>query len=56
MANNYLVGIDVGRAEGEAEGIFTVASNMLNEGFPIETIIKVTGLTRREVEQIRNHS
>ena len=73
MANNYLVGINVGRAEGEkkgeakgiaegikkgraegkAEGIFTVARNMLNEDVSIDTIIKVTGLTRRDVEQIR---
>ena len=92
MANNYLVGIDVGRAEGEkkgeakgikkgraegikkgkaegraegkaegraegrAEGIFTVAKNMLNEGVSIETIIKVTGLTRREVNQLRKQA
>jgi len=68
MANNYLVGVRVGRAEGEkkgekkgeargikkgkAEGIFTVARNMLNEGFPIEAITKVTGLTNKEVEHL----
>jgi hypothetical protein len=29
---------------------------MLNEGVPIEMIIKVTGLTRKEVEQIRDNA
>ena len=70
MANNYLVGVGVGRAEGEAkgikkgraegvkkgkiEGILTVTKKMLNEEVPVEMIIKVTGLSHREVEQIRN--
>jgi hypothetical protein len=31
-----------------------MAKNMLKEGVPVETIIKVTGLTRKEVEQLRN--
>jgi len=48
-------GIKKGKAEGKAEGIFTVARSMLNEGVPIEMILKVTGLTRKEVEQIRDN-
>jgi len=56
MANNYLEGIDVGEARGIKKGISVAAKSMLNEGIPIETIIKVTGLTRREVEQMRNNA
>jgi predicted transposase/invertase (TIGR01784 family) len=51
-----------GRAEGRTEGItegekskaFAVAKNMIAEGEPVEKIIKYAGLTRAEVETLKN--
>ena len=49
-------GIAEGRVEGKAEGeknkAIEIAKNMLKENFDIETIIKVTGLTKEEVEKL----
>jgi predicted transposase/invertase (TIGR01784 family) len=36
----------------EEKGIKATARNMLKMDFPIDTIIKVTGLTREEIEQL----
>jgi len=49
-------GLAEGLAIGRAEGRTAVAKSMLNEGIPTEMIIKVTGLTHREVEQIRSQT
>ena len=35
------------------EGIFAVAQNLLNDGDSVEKVIKVTGLTCEEVENLR---
>ena len=40
--------------EGEIRGAMAIAKNMLNDGEPIVKIIKYTGLTREEVESLRN--
>ena len=49
-------GIAEGRVEGKSEGeknkAIEIAKNMLKENFDIETIIKVTGLTKEEVEKL----
>jgi predicted transposase/invertase (TIGR01784 family) len=47
-------GREEGRAEGRAEGIFIVAKNAIQMGMPIDDIIKLTGLTRIEVEGLRD--
>ena len=41
-------GIDEGKTIGKAE----IAINLLKENYPIEKIIKVTGLTEEEIEKI----
>lgn len=41
-----------GRREGRKEGKIEVAKNMLKEGIPIDTVIKLTGLTKEEIENI----
>ena len=38
------------RRDGRAEGLIDVARNLLSEGDSIDRVIKVTGLTREEVE------
>ena len=40
-------------ARGRAEGIITTAINMLKMNLPIDTIIKVTGLTYEEIGQLK---
>lgn len=45
---------DEGRAEGRAEGVAEVARNMIAAGMDDATISKVTGLTPKEVDAIRN--
>ena len=41
-------GKDIGRKEGKKE----IAKSMLKEKMPIETIIKITKLSRKEIEKI----
>lgn len=45
-----------GRAEGEAKGRaeekLEIAKNLLIKNIPIETIIEVTGLTKKEIEKL----
>ena len=41
-----------GRAEGRVEGVLDVARSLLSEGDSIDKIIKVTGLTFEEVENL----
>ena len=41
-------GLDEGKTIGKAE----IAINLLKENYPIEKIIKVTGLTEEEIEKI----
>jgi len=42
-----------GRVEGEAKGMVKVAKEMLANGEPVDKIIKYTGLTRQEIENLR---
>ena len=41
-----------GLAEGEAKGKTEIAINLLKENYPIEKIIKVTGLTEEEIKNL----
>lgn len=43
-----------GLQEGRQERIFDVARNLLGFNVPVETIIKSTGLTREDVESLRD--
>ena len=40
--------------EGEAAKAFAIARNALRKNMPIEDIVDITGLTREEVEGLRN--
>ncbi len=48
--------VDRGRREGRQEGIqqnsIMVARNMKNDGMAVDIIVKYTGLSKTEVEQI----
>ena len=46
--------IDTAREEGKIEGKIEIAKLMIAEGEAIERIIKLTGLTKEEVEKIKN--
>ncbi len=45
-------GIEQGMAQGMAQGIMSVARNLKSVGMPVEEIIKVTGLSAGEVEEL----
>ena len=45
-------GLDEGKAEGKAEGKTEIAINLLKENYPIEKIIKVTGLSEEEIKNL----
>ena len=53
MEHSLIAARDEGLMEGKAEGKIYVAKNMLNEGEPIEKVIKYTGLTYEEMEGLR---
>ena len=42
------------RLEGQTEIAFTIAKNLLRINFPIEAIAKAIGLSRDEVEKLRD--
>ena len=42
-----------GKAKGMAEGKTEIATNLLKENYPIEKIIKVTGLSKAEIEKLK---
>ena len=44
-----LEGIEEGLKEGEKAGILKTAKKMLEEDIPLETIMKVTGLSKEEI-------
>lgn len=48
------VGKKVGIKEGIKEGKKEVAKNMLGEGFSLEIIRKITGLSQKEIEKLRD--
>ena len=43
-----------GRAEGKAEGKAEVAKAMLKNGLPVEMVMSCTGLSKKEVEALKN--
>ena len=45
-------GLVEGRAEGRAETLVEVAKNLLSIGTPIESIMKVTGMTEDEIKNL----
>ena len=45
-------GREEGRSEGRAEGMADVAKKMLAEKMDINLIIKITGLTKEEIEKL----
>ena len=45
-------GLKQGLKQGLEQGKLEAAKKMLEEEFPIETIIKITGLTRKQIENI----
>lgn len=47
-------GIEKGRKEGEKKAKLEYVKRMLDEKIPIETIIKITGLTKEEIEKLKN--
>lgn len=46
-------GREKGRTEGRAEGILSVASNLIKMGLSTESITQATGLSPEEIEKIR---
>lgn len=51
---DYNTGMRDAREEGIKEGAIKIAKNMLKKGIDIDTIIEVTGLTKEEIEEIKN--
>jgi len=43
-----------GKMEGKIEGEIEIVKEMLNDGEPIDKIIKYSGLSREEIEKIKN--
>ena len=54
LAKGLAEGLAEGKVEGKAEGKAEIATNLLKENYPIEKIIKVTGLTKEEIEKTIN--
>ena len=49
-------GIEIGRAEGRAEGIMLTAKNLKSMGLSIADIIKATGLSENDIMKLQaNH-
>ena len=51
--DGYQEGKEIGLKEGKNERNKEIAKNMLNEKCDIELIIKVTGLTKEEIEKLK---
>ena len=45
-------GIEQGIEQGTEQALTTIAITMLNDNQPIDTIIKYTGLSKEEIEQL----
>ena len=50
---NYQDGLEDGREQGREQQALEVARRMLEEQFPMETIIRISGLTEEQVRSIR---
>ncbi|GGA15762.1 hypothetical protein GCM10008018_70590 [Paenibacillus marchantiophytorum] len=42
-----------GKVEGKVEGKFEVARNMLDEGITVSLIVRMTGLSESEIEELK---
>ena len=49
LKKGKLEGKEEGKLEGKLEGKCDVAQNLLNEGFPIEQVVKLTGLSKEDI-------
>ena len=54
VTEGITIGEAKGRSEGETAKAFSIAKNMIRRNRPIEEIIEDTGLTRKEVEGLRD--
>lgn len=54
IAEGRAVGIAEGRVEGKAEGKIEVALNLIAAGVSMDIIMQATGLSRIEIENLRN--
>ena len=45
----YRYWLKKGKREGKLEGRLDVARNLLAEGFPIEKVVKFTGLSKEDI-------
>jgi len=54
MQSDMATAEDRGRREGETTRTYAIARNMMKRNRPIDDIIEDTGLTREEVENLRN--
>ena len=52
--NFFEAGVEEGKKEGIKEGVIKTAKAMLEEKIPIETIMKITELSREEIEKLNN--
>ena len=52
LAEGFGKGRVEGHAEGRAETLVEVAKNLLSIGTPIESIMKVTGMTEDEIKNL----
>ena len=43
-----------GKREGILEGKMEIAKEMLSEGFEIEIIARITGISKQEIEKLNN--
>ena len=50
--SSFKRGIEKGIEKGRTEGIISTARNLLNMGFPIESIAKATGLSTAKIEKL----
>jgi predicted transposase/invertase (TIGR01784 family) len=53
LESNMATATKIGRIEGRTEGKAEVAMNMMQANMPIDDIIKLTGLNRKEIEGLR---
>ena len=47
-------GMEKGKEEGKEERSIEIAKNMLQDGESIDKIIRYTGLTKEEIEKLKN--
>ena len=53
IAEGKEVGIAIGREEGRAEGIINIVRNAIKMKMPMDDILALTGLTRDDLDKLR---